>query len=77
MPLCRGGGRKEAIWNTVKIIEVEEVEARRSWETPGKGRREGGTAEGKPRGEGEESGGGRLEWQLPGPQEGLSLRHCP
>lgn len=25
----------------------------------------------------EESRGGRLEWQLPGPQERLSLCHCP
>lgn len=64
------------------MTEVEEAERGRSWETPGRGRREKdreeeGTVEGKPQGEGEESRGGRLEWQLPGPQEGLSLRHCP
>lgn len=62
----------------VKITEVEEVEAGRYWETPERGgRQEGGIAKGNPWGEGEEWGGGQLEWQLPGPQEGLSLHHCP
>jgi hypothetical protein len=30
-----------------------------------------------PREKGEEMREDSLEWQLPGPQEGLSLRHCP